>query len=173
MQAKEQLTFLKDGLAGLKDYLLSDELFWHVGGSQQLTPGNLLFALAYLKGAGQASTAEARQLADLQTEWRKAWEKKTQREFDARLRQWTLFLDEWREQPRRQVDYYATEVRLRALLELLAETAEQRAQLAGPDAQLRSLTIPADFVWQAEAQGAFPADQYWFLYRQPKPAEQD
>lgn len=173
MQAKEQLKFLQDGLDGLKDYLLSDELFWPVGGSQQLTPGNLLFAITYLQGAGQLPAGATQQLAALQTEWRKAWEKKTAREFDARLRQWTQFLEEWREQPRRQVDYYATEVRLRALLDLLAETADQRAQLAGPDAQLRALTIAGDFVWQAEAANSFPADQYWYLYRQPKPADQD
>lgn len=173
MQAHDQLKFLREGLAGLKDYLLSDELFWHLGGSQQLTPGNLLFALAYLKGLGQLPAQEAGELAGLQTEWRKAWEKKTAREFDARLRQWTLFLEEWREHPTRQVDYYATEVRLRVLLALLAQTEGQRAQLTGPDGQLRGLTVAGDFVWDAEAKLAFPAGEYWFLYRRPKLADQD
>lgn len=173
MQAQDQLKFLRDGLAGLKDYLLSDELFWPMGGSQQLTPGNLLFAKAYLEGTGQSLANEAQQLAALKTEWRQAWQKKTAREFDSRLRQWEHVLSELADQPQRHADYYATEVRLRALLELLAETPEQRQQLAGPDALLRGLAVPGDFVWEPAAAAAFPAQAYWFLYRRPKPADQD
>jgi len=32
-----ETSFLRTGLGQLKDYLLSSEIFWNVGGSQQLT----------------------------------------------------------------------------------------------------------------------------------------
>ncbi|MCW5876937.1 MAG: hypothetical protein KIS85_08665 [Anaerolineales bacterium] len=170
MQVKEQLRFLQDGLAELKDYLLSGELFWNIGGNQQLTVGNLLLAEAFLRGADQLPAEDAKQLAALQKEWRSAWDKKANREFTSRLRQWTHYLRELGDRPPQHADYYPSEVRLRALLELLAQTAEHREQLAAADSVLRSLTAASDFVWGQAAAASFPSNKYWFLYRRPIPA---
>ena len=57
---------------------------------------------------------------------------------------------------------------MRVLLELLTdEVPTQRAQLAGPDAQLKRLVDSGDFIWDQELKSAFPKDKYWFLWAQP------
>jgi hypothetical protein len=164
-----ETSFLRTGLSQLKDYLLSDEIFWNVGGSQQLTLGNLLLAKAFLDGAGKLPAAEAKELAALKKEWRTAWENKAGKEFGARLRQWTNYLSELGEQPSQHGSYYATEARVRALLELLAgEAPGLRGQLTAFDGQLKALTVGGDFVWGAEAEPVFPKIKYWFLWVKPK-----
>jgi len=161
--------FLREGLSQLKDYLLSDEIFWNVGGSQQLTLGNLLLAKEFLDGVGKLPAADAKEMAALKKEWRAAWEKKAEKEFGARLRQWTNYLSELGEQPTQHASYYATEARVRTLLELLAgEAPALRGQLAAADSRLKALTVAGDFVWGADAQAAFPKSKYWFLWVKPK-----
>jgi len=158
-------SFLRTGLSQLKDYLLSGEIFWNLGGSRQLTLGNLLLAKAYLDGVGKLPDIEAKELAALKREWGSAWEKKAEKEFGARLRQWTQYLRELSEQPSQHAAYYATEVRVRALLEVLASEAPgPRGQLTAADSQLKTLTASGDFVWGAEAAAAFPKGKYWFLW---------
>ena len=157
--------FLRAGLDQLKDYLLSNEIFWNLGGSRQLTLGNLLLAKVYLDGVGKLPAAEAKELAAFKREWRSAWEKKAEKEFGARLRQWTQYLRELNEQPGQHAAYYATEVRVRALLEVLAsEVPSLPGQLAVADSQLKALTASGDFVWGAESEPAFPKGRYWFLW---------
>jgi hypothetical protein len=159
-----ETSFLRTGLSQLKDYLLSNEIFWNVGGSQQLTLGNLLLASQFLEGVGKLPAADAKELAALKNEWLSAWEKKAEKEFAARLRQWTQYLRELSEQPSQHAAYYATEVRVRALLEVLvAEEPSLRGQLAAADNQLKALTTGSDFVWGFEAEPAFPKSNYWFL----------
>jgi hypothetical protein len=164
-----EVAFLRDGLSQLKDYLLSDEIFWNVGGSQQLTLGNLLLAKEFLEGVNELPAAEAKQLAALKKEWRAAWESKAEKEFASRLRQWANFLGELGEQRGPSIAYYATEARLRALLELLAgEAPGLRGKLAAPDSQLKALTESGDFVWGDESKAAFPKGECWFLWVKPK-----
>lgn len=161
--------FLSAALEQLKQYLLSNEIFWNLGTDPQLTLGNLLLAEASLKGAGKLSASDSKALAAQKKEWRSAWEKKAEKEFAARLRQWTEYLSELSENPSRHAAYYGTEVRTRALLELLAqESPGSRGQLAAADSQLKALTINDNFVWEAEVKGAFPKSSYWFLYVKPK-----
>ncbi|MEX1247168.1 MAG: hypothetical protein WEA61_01695 [Anaerolineales bacterium] len=160
-----ETSFLRAGLSELKDYLLSNEIFWNAGASQQLTLGNLLLAKEYLDGIGRLPAAEAKELAALKKEWRSAWEKKAEREFGARLRQWTQYLNELSEHPDRHSAYYATEVRVRALLEQLApEAPGLRGQLAAADSALKALTVGGEFVWGNDAEAAFPKGKYWFLW---------
>lgn len=164
-----ETSFLRTGLGQLKDYLLSSEIFWNVGGSQQLTLGNLLLAKEFLTGVGKLPAADAKQLAALKEEWRAAWEKKADKEFGARLRQWTNYLSELSDQPEQHGSYYATDARVRALLEVLAgEAPDLRGQLTAFDGQLKALTVGGDFVWGAEAEPAFPKSKYWFLWVKPK-----
>ncbi len=163
--ATSEISLLQDGLGQLKDYLLSNEIFWNVGSGQQLTLGNLLLAKEFLEGVGELPAADAKQLAALKKEWRSAWEKKVEKEFASRLRQWTNFLSELGEQRGPRTAYYATEARLRALLELLAgEAPGLRGQLAAADSQLKALTESGGFIWGEEAKLAFPNSKYWFLW---------
>lgn len=184
--------FLNEALGQLKDYLLSDEVYWQLnlrslhGAAPypQLTLGNLLFSQAKLDGLQKSSQLSPEQKNEvkglatraksIKTEWRSAWEKKAEREFQARLTQWGRYLGEMSGQQGEYRAYYATEVRVRAVLELLAaelptESAEGlRRDLSAQDQRLEQLTSKGAFVWDAEVQAAFPAKDYPFLYRQPK-----
>jgi hypothetical protein len=105
------------------------------------------------------------EIAAQKKEWHTAWQNKAKREFASRLRQWTQYLAELTEHPSRYAGQYKTEVRVRALLELLAgEAPGLSSQLTAPDSQLKALTTSGDFVWSVENKGAFPKGKYWFLW---------
>jgi hypothetical protein len=179
--------FLSEALGQLKDYLLSNEIFWQLNLRSlhdappypQLTLGNFLLSRAKLTGlelSGQLSTEQRTDLKSLETligeleqEWRSAWEKKAEREYQARLTQWERFLDDMGDSPERHGAYFATEVRVRAILSLIegdlpASAAALKSHLARQDQRLVRMTSKADFVWDTEVQGAFPKGSYWFLW---------
>ena len=182
--------FLKEGLDQFKDYLLSDEVYWALnlraeqGTSPypQLTLGNLLLSEARLQGAAAAmdlSPSQKKELDEINTgisehknEWQVAWSKKSEKEFGQRLRQWTNYLDDLGENPDRHRSIFATEVRTRAILELLKgdlprESKSLLQELDALDQRLKRLTSAADFVWGNALKSAFPQEQYWFLYAKP------
>jgi len=175
MNNSQNLLYLHAGLEQLKDYLLSNEIFWNLSlpaNYPQFTLGNLLLAAAELQAASQSMAADSSQwrgllaeLAKQKKEWRTNWERKAQKEFGARLRQWVQYVDELAESRNRVPAHYKTDVRVRALLELLAaEAPALRGQLASPDARLKHLVADGDFIWDEEVKGAFPKSKYWFLY---------
>ncbi len=158
------LRWLQAAVPQLKDYLLSDEIFWNIGSDPQLTLGNLLLAEVKLKAAGGGSKLLA-EIAAQKKEWQAAWENKAKREFAARLRQWTQYLSELSEHPSRYAAQYKTEVRVRTRLELLAgETPGLSGQLTAFDSQLKPLVVSGDFVWEKDGKAAFPKGKYWFLW---------
>jgi hypothetical protein len=178
--------YLQAALEDLKGYILSKDLYRqlplaHQPGSAQtpqLTIGNLSLTLAYLS----AQTKISSQLAELNVlqarigavrdEWRSNWGCKAAKEFSSRLNLWQQYLRELRGDPRGQAPYYATEVRQRAILELLRPEilegipAHEEQQVTLLDGVLRGLTQPGPFVWEEEVQNAFPPASYWFLYVQ-------
>jgi len=175
--------FLRAGLEQLKDYLLSNELFWNLGlpaNYPQFTLGNLLLSAAQLGAAsGLSATEESgrkRLLADLEKkkkEWQSAWEGKAQREFSSRLQQWGQYLDELGQSPVQQGGYFKNEARQRALLELLSEDLPAsehllKGELTLLDQRLRRHVEDGDFIWSKESKEAFPKGRYWFLYARPK-----
>jgi hypothetical protein len=160
--------WLQTAVPQLKDYLLSNEIFWNVGIDPQLTLGNVLLVESQAKAAG-GDTPLLAEIAALKKEWQSAWEKKAKHEFSSRLRQWTQYLSELAEHPSRYSGQYKTEVRVRTLLELLAgEAPGFSSQLTALDSQLKALTTSGDFVWGADAEGAFPKGKYWFLWTRVK-----
>lgn len=167
--------FLTDGLEQLNAYLQSDEVFWPMDRDPQLTLGNLLLAAASLQAAAKLRSEDAAALADARKEWGIAWEKKAEREFAARMRQWSNYLAELADKPKQHAHYYNNEVRARVLLQLLAPEAPKGSQqLAGLDAILKPLVEPGDFLWEASQQASYPKPAYWFLWVTPKlPGEQD
>jgi uncharacterized protein YukE len=175
MNYSQNLQFLKAGLEELKDYLLSSELFWNASlpaNYPQLTLGNLLLAAAEVQAAGEFLATERSQrqllldeLARQKIEWRSAWERKAQKEFGSRLRQWAQYIDELGENVNRTPAHYKTDVRVRVLLELLApEAPALRGQLASSDARLKRLVADGGFIWDEEVKGAFSKSKYWFLW---------
>jgi hypothetical protein len=156
--------FLTDAIPQLKDYLLSNEVFWSLGKDPQLTLGNVLLAQASLDGAEAEKTA----IAAHKKEWHSAWQKKAEKEFGTRLRLWTEYLSELSEKPSRHAGYYASEVRNRVLMELLAgEVPALKSQLAPLDARVKALLSGDDFLWGEELKSKFPKSGYWFLYGNP------
>lgn len=161
--------FISDAIPQLKDYLLTNEVYWGSGGDMQLTLGNLLMAEANLKAAGKLSAEDSKAITAAKKEWGAAWKKKAEREFGARLRQWHNYVGELSDDPERHSAYYRSEVRARALLELLAaEAPGVSGQLSAADSMLKALTESADFIWDDALKSAYPQGKYWFLYAKVK-----
>lgn len=160
-----ELRWLQAAVSQLKDYLLSNEIFWNLGFDPQLTLGNLLLAELQVKASGAGDKDLLAEIAAHKKEWHSAWQKKAEREFASRLRQWTQYLAELSEHPARFAGQYKTEVRVRTLLELLAgEAPGLGSQLTALDSKLKALTVSGDFVWGADQEAAFPKAKYWFLW---------
>jgi len=174
------------GLAALKDYLLTKELFWPISLSAagqgsiypKLTAGNLLLTFARLHAYGRSRTLDAGQQSELtrlerefdalKRKWQVAWEEKANREFTSRLRQWSHYLNEFTLNPDAQSPYYRSEVRLRVLLELLKDDLGEVPQEGLPvlDESLRAQFTEGDFLWDEFLADGFPLDKYWYLYGQ-------
>jgi hypothetical protein len=160
--------WLQTAVPQLKDYLLSKEIFWNIGSDPQLTLGNLLLAEVKIKAAGGDSALQ-NEIAEIKKEWHSAWQQKAKREFSSRLRQWTQYLAELSAHPSRFAAQYKVEVRVRTLLELLADEApELNSQLTAPDSKLKTLTMSGDFIWASNMEAAFPKGKYWYLWARVK-----
>ncbi|MCI0518813.1 MAG: hypothetical protein L0Z70_00980 [Chloroflexi bacterium] len=177
------LTFLQVGVDILERYLLANNLYWQTGASApageppypSLTLGALLLASKRLSGRGLL-TPQASQLAALdqkvavaRTRWRAAWEKKAQREFNARLELWRIYLSEYRADPAAHARRYAYEVGRRVMLHLLLDEvpalpAEERQHLQALDLHLGQVFTPGDFIWEAVLAATFPSPPFWYLY---------
>jgi hypothetical protein len=177
------LHYLKAGLNLLENYLLSDEIFWpmdiHPSEGQHaypsLTLDGLLLAQARLVGHRLYPIFRDQVdpiISDLEfyrSKWRVAWEKKASQCYSVRARMWHGFLQEYRDNPQENDDRYRYEVRLRVMLELLKPESKlgdhpEEELLSGLDKYLKSVITPKGFIWDADIQGAFPEDVYWYLY---------
>jgi hypothetical protein len=182
------LHYVTLSLGELKPYLLSKELFWPLRlnpihgkpSSVKLTPGNLLLSFARLNALHHSKKMSTKQESELlklkrdfdvlKSKWAVAWEKKVTHEFTSRLRQWRLYLNEVERDAKAHAPYYATEVRLRVLLELLRDDLAEvpETDLSSLDDELRSHFIPGDFIWDADLAPGFPQEKYWHLWGNPK-----
>ncbi len=181
------LGFVGAAIPLLEDYLLSKDMYWSLAAEppagnppySELTLGSLLLALARLRARPLPSDQNAglirleRELEQIRSRWRVAWEKKSQREFSSRLKLWRDFLEEYRLSPENNYDRYAYEVRKRVMLHLLAGEAGSLPQaelelLAGLDRLLRAVFVYGDFIWAKDLSGGFPPDAFWYLYGQLK-----
>lgn len=181
--AEYDLVFLEEGVSELKSYLLSKELYWSLGANSPpgepsfptFTLGWLLFSKkriqAYSLTAEQTERKEEvlRELELIQSRWRSAWEKKAEREFEARLKLWTNFINEYRKNKKVNASRYSYEVQRRIMLALLkANSGEIEEELLdlldSADSFLRSELIPGEFVWEKTLRRAFPKKKYWYLY---------
>ncbi len=160
----EDRRYFEAALAELKDYLLSDILYYPLTASMpRLTIGGLLLAQRRLHAYENASPLDL-QLDTLRTKWRAAWEKKTAQELDARLTLWRNYLNEYRHNDE-LADYYAHEVRLRVILGLLsAELGQEPDELIALDQLLRVKFHLGEFVWDEALSNEFSRDDFWFLY---------
>jgi hypothetical protein len=176
VDTRYEANFLNDVLPRLKDYVMQDELFWPVNAAgsppyPKLTLGNALYFLARLRGkdSSAAESFEAK-LKEIKNEWRTHWQGKAAQEYVSRLRQWASYIEELKKDFRAHAPYYDSEVRVRALLELLAKDLRggklppEADLLPVLDSALWSHLLEGAFMWSEDLQGAFPQKDYWFLY---------
>lgn len=189
MKDKEyDLAYLANGLDELESYLLSDELFWPLTGRPpgkstfffKLTLGNLLLSMQRLSAYELGHTFTAAENAEytrlrsrldaMQQKWQSAWQRKADQEYPSRFNQWMHILQDLKKEKEGNASYYLNDVRIRALLELLAPYTEesQRYDLAALDSALRAMLKPAPFIWGEELSPGFPEETFWYLYGEIK-----
>lgn len=179
--------YLQAGLKGLEDYLLADQLFYTLRltapPGQPAYPALTLGGLLLFEARASARADHPQRQAALQKitfqmeahrqRWRVAWEHKAAWEFGSRLKQWSQYLNEVRREPEKAAVYYAYEVRLRLMLDLLLSEFPyldpQQSQLfAETDAWLRFLFQKGDFIWEPELIPGFPEENFWYLWGRVK-----
>ncbi len=178
----DDLMYLQSAVESLEKFLLSDEIYWPLEGRRtahlpRLSLGGALLASlraeAYPKTEEQRSRWESLtgEIETVRSRWRVAWERKAQREFEARLRQWSAYLNEYRENPGAQAGYYPYEVRVRVILDLLAEEINPQslpehitAMYSGLDALLRAVFVADGFIWDEALQNGLSRERFWYLY---------
>jgi len=164
--------YLEAGIPELGDYLLSKELYWPISARgfdlPRLTIGGILLAQARLEARGERIESLVAQLDGIRTKWRVAWETKAGHEVQARMRLWSNYLADYRQNPEQHGDAYPHEVRYRVILHLLLvklpESPPEQASLSQLDSLLRAKLTTSDFIWDADLQAGFPREVYWFLY---------
>ena len=170
---RHDLSYIRASLDELAAYLLSKELFWTVStpakvrSFPKLTIASLLLAMKKLAAISNPEIAQLSQdIEDFHLKWKTAWENKAKREFTSRLRQWSHYLNDLEKNEDTHAPYYPSEVRVRVLIAILSEFAEENEllTLSQLDLNLQSKLKPADFIWDAELQPEFPPEDYWFLY---------
>lgn len=177
MTENYDLLYLQGGVGLLEDYLLSSDLYRPINAAPppgapafpSLTPGGLLLAEQRLSAYAPAGQAVLAEFSRLRSHWRSAWEKKAAQDLNARLNQWTAFLEDYRSQRPEHAGRYPYEVRLRVMIDLLAADlpglpAEIQTRLTMLDAVLQANLLPGGFIWAPELQPAFPAQRFGYLY---------
>jgi hypothetical protein len=107
-----------------------------------------------------------RQFEVVRSKWQVAWGDKASREYQSRFNQWMRTLEELKGDRYQNAPYYQNEVRVRVLLDLLADhvPAESRLDLAPFDAVLRKIFKSGAFIWEDTLATGFPQERYWYLY---------
>lgn len=181
--ATYDLGYLKAAVDLLRDYVLADEIYWQLNASSppgepaypSLTLGGLLIAQARTQARPLTSRQQTQftqlvhKIDHLKSKWQSAWEKKSSKEFIARLNLWRDFLDEYRRDPEDNADRYPFEVKRRVMLQLLEKEIEQVPQaesvlLSGLDGILAGLLSTGEFIWDKELASGFPRGEFPYLY---------
>ena len=183
---KHDLGILEAMAAEMDSYLMSDVLFWRLGGRMpMLTLGGYLMRQHRLLALPDLLDDEERvrlqttvsQFKDAITEKIVRLEEKVHDELDARIRQWEAYLKELDEDEGRGKGSYSTAVEARVMIKELIDLMQQAPYRLRPrvpplvnmlDVQLRRLWQPRDtLVWATEWKPAYPRDTYWWLHGQP------
>lgn len=180
-ETDNDLRFITAAIEELPQYLSAKNMFWPL--SQSATPltiGNLLFALRrLLSKPGQSSIVrDLERKIDLErTSNRALFQKKEQKEFSSRTREWGSSSEEWQENGLDR-GTLGTELRNRTILDLLLADLQNTSiteslQIEKTDQIFKELTEPGGFVWDESLQGVFPAEPFWYLWRMPLGGKND
>ena len=95
-----------------------------------------------------------------------------QRELASRVRSLTWVMDEWSREGEPAQAHFSTAMGHRARVQRLADFRGwhgNQAEVAGLDRRIESHSMPGPFCGPTKIQDAFPASDYWFLYRRIRP----
>ncbi len=156
MNIQKDIEFLEAAIPELQTYLLSQELYYPLGNQlPRLTLGAVLLGVARL---GLRAEPLRVKVEAAQERWRSAWQAKAEREVKARSSLWMQYLEEYRDDSRNGSKLYPQNVRHRAMLTLLGESAHET------DALLKSVFVEGAFVWEKEIAENFPREPFWYLF---------
>lgn len=182
------LAVIREMAHEFQNYILGDEVYRtltiRIGrGDEQIqsSGGDLLARLHKLEAQRNKLTAEQqqefaevrRQLDDSMRDFRTHFNSLLIRETKARLNSLKWFLDECQEDRRQCRIQYPFEIRNRQRIaetwKILSQNPPQglRGQIDAIDRRIRSLTAPADFVWDEQVRNIYPHEEYWYLYVLP------
>jgi hypothetical protein len=169
------------------DYLKSEVLFWQMmkGGLPKLTLGGYLMrqhrllALPSLLDEAQQTRLDAavRQFNLALVEKIVRLEEKAHRELEARIRQWSEFLNDLQNERGVGPASYPSAVDTRAMMAAIIDKLQMApyqleprllSQVALLDANLNRRWQKGEFIWPDAWQPAYPAAEYWWLYGRPK-----
>lgn len=189
------LNLLETMIEELETFLLSDEVFWPLGGNPhkgqppfpQLSVGQLQLTLKELEAVEEEIDSDQsmrwRKASErawmLRSKWTTAMAHKSLAEASQRLNLWRAYLTEVNENGGTSGNYHY-EVRHRVILSLLTEFTLLlddkliQAELHTLDGLLRGmLTGPSEFVWAEPLKRVYPEPDYWYLYQRPPVRKDD
>ncbi len=183
---EKDVTILAAMAKEMEAYLDSDVLFWHMStsGMPTLTLGGYLMRQHRLIILRNLLSAEKQKLLDaavqqfneVLAERIVRFEQKGHRELEARLRQWSEYLNDLDRGVASNTSNYGTAVETRAMIEAISESLRLApyelnpripSQIALFDSRLKRFWESGIFVWYKEWQPAYPQDEYWWLYGTP------
>jgi hypothetical protein len=182
------LAVIREMVTEFQDYILGDEVYRTLiirmgRGDERIqsSGGDLLARLHKLNAqADELSPAQQQEFADLRrrldesmADFRTRFHALLERETRARLNSLKWFLDECQEDRRQCRIQYPFEIRNRQRMaeiwKILSQNPPQglRSQIDAIDRRIRSLTAPADFVWDDQVKTVYEREEYWYLYVLP------
>ncbi len=188
MKLEDELTFVREGVAALEDYLASDMVYWPLRPFSTIFPslsiGGLLESLRRLEALQSRLPAQARaELEALKTHLERVREvhparyrQKLERELSSRLDAWAWYLEDYERHPEEVAPSYPAQAHIRLKIELLLEEGERlgfdmesiRNRVRTLDQTLRRNWEPGPFLWEEALQEVFPRDRFWWLYGRPR-----
>ena len=176
---------------GFESYLKSNEVYGSVGGGffsfgqmPSLTAGALAMRLRRLSvlhmqmdaDQRQRLAATAKQHAAIIDEWAAHYERKLLREANSRLDSMRHYFQEIGQGQDALSNYPPEQLRRTIVQEILIVMADLGIVSADMDTKLRFIDDrlqgvalePGGFQWAAILEPAYPENDYWWLYRQPR-----
>lgn len=185
--AKRDLAILEVMVAEMDDYLMSEATHWTMekGDMPKLTIGGCLMRCHRLPVARDLLSEKAQQRLDkaIQTfsnamsENVVRFEQRMHQELRARLADWSNYLRHMSSRMMADVDYYATVVDTRVVIQAMVDELHKPAyqfdkrileEMTTLDSNLQGRWQIGEFVWPAVWQPAYPPETYWWLYGRPK-----
>ncbi len=181
---KKDLAILEAMSSEIRDYIMSDALFWRMekGNMPRLTFGGYFLRQHKLVALRQELSGEEQERLRLAIDhfdretmpWTVRVEEKLHEEARARVRQWSEYLRDLRESSLAAASFH-TAVEARIMLSHLVDYLYSPNFIIEPgieseinilDKRLSTIGEEGDFVLAKELERAYPKSRFWYLYRE-------